>query len=236
MDSLIPETNPTETPMILIAVDSTRGVIGAGKTSLTRSLAEIIPGAKAFYESVITEYLDDMYAELEQGLRPSPAATLFQFAALAKRHLTCQEAIQHAWKHGVAVIDRYLPSDRAFAHRMWQDGVISDRDYQTYRMNFQAMEKYIHPPHIVVDLQVSPETCIGRIKDRMMGNGERECEVTITTEYLDSVGGAFAEVVMPWYRERGATVLELDWENFLSAEEVLSQIQEVIPERISSVV
>ena len=151
--------------MILIAVDSSRGCIGPGKSSLSKALAQSLRGAVVYPEKVCYEYLDSMYDDIKNGVRPSRAATVMQFRVMADRHATCWRAIHHTWRTGEpSVIDRYLPSDRGFAHRLWKDGFISDLDYETYERHFANMEKYILPPQILIDIQASEETCISRIR------------------------------------------------------------------------
>ncbi len=78
--------------MILIAIDSSQGLIGVGKSTLTKMLNERLTGSKAFYETVESEFLEPMYKELAENIVPSPAAFYFQVRALGNRHLICQDA------------------------------------------------------------------------------------------------------------------------------------------------
>jgi len=216
--------------MLLIAIDSSVGIIGAGKSTLAGQLTIALPNARCFTETVDPIRLEKMYKGLSSGAKPCPEAALFQWWALAARMKTSVEAAEWAWQSvdNIAIVDRYLPSDRAFAHTLHKDGFIDILDYQTYLMNWAYVSKFVMAPHIVIDLIVPPEKCVQRIKERMSENGERESECGVTTEYLERLAKGFRETVIPWYVEHGTKIIKLDWDKYKPIDFVLGKIRKAI--------
>ncbi len=132
-------------------------------------------------------------------------------------------------EHKIAIVDRFLPSDMGFEYNMYKNGLIDELSHKAYMRQFEAMEKYIHAPSVLLNLKCSEETCIQRIKDRMAADGDRDSECAVTKDYLQSLSESFNEVVMPWYKKRGTPIIELDWEEYKSIDLILKLIESVCP-------
>jgi len=223
--------------MFLIAVDSSKGIIGVGKSTLVENLAAAIPGAKGFYEPVETDYLEYMYDEMARGIRPSPAAFTFQMRLLGLRHQVCQQAWDYVLhERKVAIVDRFLPSDTGFEMTMYKDGMLDDFAHRAYNLQFDCMSRYIHAPTLLIDIQASESTCINRIKARMSKDTERESECAVTIDYLQRLSTNFQETVLPWYRQRATPILTLDWEEYQDIDNLISTVKEKLPLHIQAAV
>lgn len=177
------------------------GIIGAGKSTLTKAIAEMV-NAKAFYEPVAENpYLDVFYKD------PKKHAFAMQFWLMSRRFEMHKQAVKHIWETGQSVImDRSIYGDWVFAKKNWQDGNISDIDYKNYLQHREVMNAELLVPHITVWLNAHPVTCRERIDTR-----GRECEKTIPLDYLRGLHNLHAEL-MEEMRNRGSTVVALDWD------------------------
>jgi deoxyadenosine/deoxycytidine kinase len=177
------------------------GNIGAGKSTLTKALAEMI-GAKAMFEPVgENPYLDLFYQN------PKRYALEMQFWLMSRRFEMHEQAIRHIWQTGQTVLmDRSIYGDWIFAKKNWQDGNIEDIGYKSYLKHREVMNRYLLAPHAVLWLVAHPVTC----QDRITSRG-RDCERTIPLDYLRGLHILHAEL-MEEMRERGSKVFALDWD------------------------
>ena len=108
------------------------GLIGAGKSTLAKSLGEYC-GLPVYYEPVKdNEYLADFYRDTKQY------AFSMQIYLLNRRFQQHQEII---WKGMGAVQDRTIYEDAIFAKTLVNLGLMEDRDYRTYLDLFKHMSK-----------------------------------------------------------------------------------------------
>jgi len=99
------------------------GMIGAGKSTLATALAGAL-GMDVFYEPVADNvYLDDFYRDMKQ------CAFAMQIWLLNRRFEQQQRII---WSGRGAVQDRTIYEDAVFARMLAADGIISERDLETY--------------------------------------------------------------------------------------------------------
>ncbi|MDY0323679.1 MAG: deoxynucleoside kinase [Candidatus Carbobacillus sp.] len=142
-------------PLISIA-----GMVGVGKTSLAKTLAETL-GYQLSMEKVDDHpYLDDYYEDFK---RWSFHVQIFFLAERFKEH----QRIFHD-SHGY-VQDRTIYEDvDIFARLQYEAGNLSERDYHTYRSLFEAMTTfpYFAPPDLVIYLRGDLDTIIRRIQKR----------------------------------------------------------------------
>lgn len=193
------------------------GLIGAGKSTLTKSLADRL-GYKAYFEPVETNpYLADFYKDISRW------TFNMQMFLLAHRFRQHQEVIwdsSHAESGGV-VQDRTIYEDTIFARIHNQDGLMDDRDYTTYSSHFNIMKRYLVYPDLLVYLHVPPDLAFERIKMR-----SRDVESGIPMEYLVKLYNGYEQFAEEM--DRYCPVLRLDWTEFRSTDEVLQQIQEKV--------
>jgi hypothetical protein len=156
------------------------GNIGAGKTSLVNLLCEEF-GWQHYYEEVRDHpYLDDYYRDMPRwGFHT-------QVYFLTQRLIQQQ---QIAAIPGSVCQDRSIYEDHEiFARSLLHLGIMSQRDYLSYRLLFEAIAPYVTKPDLLIYLQASVPTLAERIRLR-----SRECETGISDDYLAHLNERYAE-------------------------------------------
>ena len=150
------------------------GNIGVGKTTLTEKLSQDL-GFSAIYESVIDNpYLSDFYTNMSRWSFNLQIYFLYtRFEAQVKLLKSNDNFIQ----------DRTIYEDKEiFAANLLELGHMSDRDFKTYCELFNAMQKFIKKPDLIIYLQANTDTLMSRIKNR-----KRDYESDISSEYIHSL-------------------------------------------------
>jgi deoxyadenosine/deoxycytidine kinase len=147
------------------------GNIGVGKSSLVGLLCQRL-GWQPFYEPVAENpYLEDFYRDMRAWAFHS------QIFFLTHRLRAHRRLIDHPTS---VIQDRSVYEDaEVFARNLYQQGLISERDYGAYRELYQVLCEFLPPPDLVVYLRASVPTLLKRIALR-----GREYERQITPEYL----------------------------------------------------
>ncbi len=151
------------------------GNIGAGKTTLTRRLAERL-GLRALFEPADDNpYLADFYGDMARWAFPLQLRFL---ADRVRRTLQLQ-------REGVAIIqDRTCYEDvEVFAGHLRERGLIDDRDWDTYRLVVGQLLERLEPPDLLVYLRRSAQRCAAQMRAR-----GRDYERGVSIEYLRAVG------------------------------------------------
>lgn len=185
------------------------GMIGAGKSTLAKSLGEHL-GIDVYYEPVEdNEYLDDFYRDTPRY------AFATQIYLLNRRFQQHQEII---WRGRSAVQDRTIYEDSIFAKMLAESGLMDERDYRTYVDLFRHMSNFMCKPNVIVYLDVSAECSLERIRARA-----RDCESGITLDYLRALYQGYEDFVADI--SRVIPVIRVDYERFATAEEMAEVIQ-----------
>jgi deoxyadenosine/deoxycytidine kinase len=148
------------------------GNIGAGKTSLVERLCKEF-NWQPYFEGVVDHpYLDDYYKDMQRwGFHT-------QIYFLTARLRQQQEIAEIA---ASVCQDRSIYEDHEiFARSLTSLGIMSQRDYQSYRLLFESITPYISRPDLMIYLRASVPTLTERIYKR-----SRDCESTITRDYLE---------------------------------------------------
>ena len=147
------------------------GNIGVGKSTLVTMLSERLRW-EPFYEPVgENPYLADFYHDMRAWAFHS------QIFFLTRRLRIHRQMIDHP---SSAIQDRSVYEDaEVFAHNLFRQGAIGERDYISYRELYQVLIEFLPPPDLVVYLRASVPTLQERI--RLRG---RDYEREITAEYL----------------------------------------------------
>jgi deoxyadenosine/deoxycytidine kinase len=216
------------------------GIVGAGKSSLSRQLGKALGS-----NTLITEepdeanqgnlYLADFYANM-----PRWAFTM-QVHLLQKRYRAHLQAQWHAMNgYGHAVLDRSLPGDTCFAKLQLQTGTLTQREYDTYCELYQSMTASVLFPNVAIWLLVEPEVARERVLRRMETQTGRRCEEDAVD--LDYLRGLEAEIghMMAVLQKQGVMVLEVPWDTdretveqrALAAQSLASRIEAYEPQEL----
>ena len=151
------------------------GVIGAGKTTLTRMLCERLD-ARAIYEKPDENpFLADFYRD------PQRYAFQVQLFFLLSRYRQQQESLQPDLFHDITISDYLFAKDRIFAHLN-----LEDRELFLYDKIASLLEQDIVKPDLVVYLQSSVERLMANIRKR-----SRAYEKEMSEEYISSLNESY---------------------------------------------
>jgi len=185
------------------------GMIGAGKTTLATALGRHLD-LPVYYEPVAdNEYLADFYRDTA---RYSFATQIYLLNRRFQQH---QEVI---WRGGGGVQDRTIYEDAVFAKSLVNQGLMDERDYQTYLSLFRHMSNFMCRPHVIVYLDVRPERSMERVLSRSRG-----VESGITLDYLTALYEEYENFIRDI--SRSIPVIRVDWDQFRDAEEMAEVIQ-----------
>lgn len=178
------------------------GNIGAGKSSLTRLLAEAF-GWKPFYEAnAENPYLEDFYADMQRWSFHS------QVFFLGKRLEHHRQLVDHP---GSAVQDRTVYEDaEIFACNLYQQGKMSERDYNAYHSLYMAVSAFLPPPDLIVYLRASTPTLLRHIAKR-----GRDFEQDIDPAYVEQLNRLYETWIADWAASPVLTV-DLDQRDFVA--------------------
>jgi len=147
------------------------GNIGVGKSTLVKLLCERL-GWEPFYEPVAENpYLEDFYQDMKAWAFHS------QVFFLTHRLRAQLELLDFP---GSVIQDRTVYEDaEIFAHNLYRQGQIAERDYAAYRDLYELLTEMLDPPDLVVYLRATVPTLQQRIAQR-----GRDYERSIAPEYL----------------------------------------------------
>ncbi len=156
------------------------GNIGVGKSTLVELLAERMQWTPFFEPQSQNPYLADFYQDMQEWSFQS------QIFFLSRRLRAHRDISDHP---GPAVQDRSVYEDaEIFAHNLYLERNMSDRDYRTYRDLYEVLTRFLPPPDLVVYLRASVDTLLTRISMR-----GRDYEKGIQREYLARLNDLYEE-------------------------------------------
>ncbi|MFC1511982.1 deoxynucleoside kinase [Candidatus Latescibacterota bacterium] len=162
----------SECPYSSIVIE---GVIGVGKTSLAKQLAERL-GGRALLESFeANPFIREFYK--------SPRAFAFktQLYYLISRFQQNREMPPPDLFTSPLVVDYLFQKDRIFATVN-----LDDSELELYNLIWSVLEPKVRPPDLVVYLQAATENLLKRIMKR-----GRDYERNISFEYLEALNTAY---------------------------------------------
>jgi deoxyadenosine/deoxycytidine kinase len=161
------------------------GNIGVGKSTLTQLLADHF-GWTPFYEAnAENPYLADFYTDMQRWSFHS------QVFYLGKRLEHHRQLLDHA---GSVVQDRTVYEDaEIFARNLFEQGTMSERDYDAYRRLYTAVSSFLPAPDLIVYLQANVATLQTHIAKR-----GRDYERQITPDYLAQLNRLYTEWIDGW--------------------------------------
>jgi deoxyguanosine kinase len=151
------------------------GVIGAGKTSLARMLAERVAGRLVLEEFEENPFLPDFYRN------PDRWAFHTQLAFLASRFRQQKPLLTRDLFHQRTISDYTFDKDRIFAHI-----TLEGDELQLYESVYTLME----PSTAVPDLVVYLHSSVDRLMHNITRRG-RSYERNMQRSYIEEVSGAY---------------------------------------------
>ena len=150
------------------------GNIGVGKSTLVKMLSESLIW-KPFFEPVAENpYLADFYEDMQAWAFHSQIYFLTRRLRIHRRLMRME---------GSVIQDRSVYEDaEIFAHNLYLQDSISERDYNSYRELYQVLVEFLPPPDMVIYLRASVPTLLSRISRR-----DRSYERTISASYLEDL-------------------------------------------------
>ncbi len=160
------------------------GPIGAGKTTLTKLLADSLNYETFLEKPSENPFLPDFY------INPSQAALATQLFFLFQRVKQIQELKQGDIFLSNRVSDYLLDKDKLFAK-----ATLSSEELKLYEQIYQYLAFDLPTPDLVIYLQAETKT----LYDRVMHRGI-EMEKTISFEYLDLLNETYKEFFFDYER------------------------------------
>ncbi len=151
------------------------GVIGVGKTTLARLLAERMPAELVLEEVEENPFLHEFYTDRARW------AFQTQMHFLFSRYQQQRGLVQTDLFRQRVVADYLFQKDRIFANLN-----LTDRELALYEKIVSQIEVEVPRPDVVVYLQANTETLLARIRDR-----GRPFEKEMEREYLQALNEAY---------------------------------------------
>lgn len=146
------------------------GNVGAGKSTFTKVLSEKLDFTP-YYESVNDNpFLEDFYKDQKKWSYHLQTFFLFHRFNSIKQIIDSEDN---------AILDRSIYEDaEIFARNLYNNGKMSEREFQTYRQIFYTMLEYLKKPDLLIYIKTSVDTIVKRIKKR-----GRNMEMAVPVEY-----------------------------------------------------
>lgn len=194
------------------------GNIGSGKTTLTNMLSEHFGWTPVYEQIDNNPYITDFYDDMRRW------AFNLQVYFLHRRFAY---VIDSCKKYPNLVQDRTLYEDAyIFAPTLHSMGLLSSRDYETYRSLFNLMISLTPKPDILIYLKASVSTLISLITKR-----GREYESSIRLDYINSLNKRYEEWIESY--EGKKIIVDVDRLNIIDNPEDFGEIVEKINAEIN---
>lgn len=195
------------------------GNIGAGKTTLTKMLAQHLNFEPQFEAVDDNPYLEDFYSDMK---RWSFNLQIFFLNSRFKHIVQLQQT-------GIDMIqDRTIYEDAyIFAENLYDMGLMSARDFENYSQIFQSIVHYIKPPDLLIYLKASVPTLVNNIQTR-----GRDYESGIRLDYLSKLNDKYDKWING-YQEGKLLVLDKDTLDFANNPEDLGLVIEKVTAEIN---
>ncbi|MCB0736771.1 MAG: deoxynucleoside kinase [Bacteroidetes bacterium] len=185
------------------------GNIGAGKTTLTSLLAKHY-NWDAHYEQVDDNpYINDFYQDMKHW------SFHMQIFFMNQRY---RQTFEFRKRNRPVIQDRTIYEDAfIFAPNLYEMGLMTERDFITYRMLFETIEPHIQPPDLLIYLKASIPTLVEQIQKR-----GREYEDSLRLDYLKKLNTRYDQFIET-YKNR-LLIIDVDTLNFADKQEDLGEI------------
>lgn len=154
------------------------GNIGAGKSSFVAFLESRYDIEPVFEPNDRNPFLEDFYDDMTRWALHSQ---LYFLAAKLQIHRGIRDSERDVLQ------DRTLWEDaEIFAEHLGRTGILSEREYQTYRMLYEAVRADLRPPDLMIYLRCPVRTLRRRIQAR-----GRAMEQALPARYLSALDALY---------------------------------------------
>ena len=154
------------------------GNIGVGKSTLVELLSENMHWTPFFEPVAENPYLADFYEDM-------PAWGFHSQIYFLMRRLRIHRKLMG--ESGSVIQDRSVYEDaEIFAHNLYLQDAIKERDYATYQELYQVLVEFLPPPDLIIYLRASVSTLLDRISMR-----DRSYERSISASYLANLNDLY---------------------------------------------
>lgn len=195
------------------------GNIGAGKTTLTKTLAKHFNWFPHFEDVENNPYLNDFYNDMQ---RWSFNLQIYFLNSRLKQLIDI--------KNGDAIViqDRTIYEDaHIFAPNLHEMGLMSKRDFENYSSFFLTLKNLVDPPDLLIYLKASVPTLVGQIQKR-----GRDYEDNIRLDYLKRLN----EFYNSWienYKDGPLLIIDIDKTNFAENDKDLAMVIEKVNAQVN---
>ena len=195
------------------------GNIGSGKTSLTEILTKEF-AFTANYEDDNNPYIGDFYEDMNRW------SFNLQVYFLGKR---LNQVLAMLRSNENIVQDRTIYEDAyIFAQNLHESGLMSTRDFHTYKQIFDLSYGLVKKPDLLIYLRASVPTLVSQIQRR-----GRAYEMSISEDYLRRLNERYNNWIEHLY-EGEVLVIDVDKEDFILSPESHDRVIGRIARRIEA--
>ena len=195
------------------------GVIGAGKTTLARILAEKLTAKIVLEKFEENPFLEDFYRE------PERYAFQTQLYFLLSRYRQQMDLKQIDLFTSMLVSDYMFAKDKLFATLN-----LDEKEMTLYNLIAQQLEKDLPQPDLVVYLQASTDHLMSNIRKR-----GRSYERNMSRDYIDSLNQIYNEFFFR-YKDSPLIIINTNEIDFVDNENDLNELIEAIRKPITGTV
>jgi len=195
------------------------GVIGAGKTTLARILAEKLTAKNVLEKFEENPFLEDFYRE------PERYAFQTQLYFLLSRYRQQMDLKQIDLFTSMLVSDYMFAKDKLFATLN-----LDEKEMTLYNLIAQQLEKDLPKPDLVVYLQASTDHLMSNIRKR-----GRSYERNMSRDYIDSLNQIYNEFFFR-YKDSPLIIINTNEIDFVDNENDLNELIEAIRKPITGTV
>lgn len=197
------------------------GNVGAGKTTLTKLLANHL-GYEPMFELVDENpYLEDFYNDMK---RWSFNLQIYFLNSRFKQVMEIQNSRNHIVQDRTIYEDAYI-----FAENLHEMDLMDSRDYENYLSIFDSIMASVKAPDLLIYLRASVPTLVDHICRR-----GREYEVGIRTDYLSKLNEKYDHWINQ-YKQGKLLILDKDHLDFTNRSDDMNDIIQKVEKEIFSV-
>lgn len=195
------------TPFRYIVVE---GVIGVGKTTLVRALAERLDARTVYEVFEENPFLEGFYRD--RARYAFPTEMFFLLSRFNQQELFAQEDL----------LQQFSVSDYLFEKcRLFAELTLTEAEASLFRRTYEILERQIPDPDLVVHLHAPVDVLLGRIRER-----GRDYEKDIDPQYLADLDARYRALFARYDRAPVLSVdtSELDFRQPAAVDDLVAQI------------